>query len=262
MRIRLLFWAIASFAQVNVVIASSGTFEVFVDGLRSEYTIQKYPRLLDLRSVLPSNRVIDGLIWLRSSHRAYQERQREQCRLHVTQLTPGLLPRDLLVKEKSLVKQRLEALVIELRATGRVLEYGSLDPVDLEAADFFNRKIRNGDQFILDQRLELVWTWDYRSGWRERAHRPTNAAKDYALEALSSESARGDWAYQISPSGEITRVGLARFNESTDAVPTGSMLFFPPPGFGRGNQPAYECIASLIALQHPSSLNALQWWTR
>lgn len=262
MIIRLAFLMISVLALGRVASATEGSFEIFIDGVRTEYAVQSYPRLLDLKPLLPKDGPIDGLIWTRVSHQAVQARQREQCRTLVDRLGISVLPRDLFATKRAVIKNSLQRFVAEMRPTGRVLEYGSLDPIDLDASDFLNRKIRDGDQFFLDRRLELVWTWDYLAGWRERAHRPTNAAKAYGLEALNANAARGDWAYQISPSGKITLVGLARFNESTDAVPTGSVLFFPPPGFGRGNQAAYECLASLIATQIPSQFNARKWWMR
>lgn len=238
------------------------SFEVFLNGVRSEYTLQRYPRLLDLKELLPANTPVDALAWIRSSHISSQAAQYEQCLEKVEALTWSVYPRDLVVSERQSVKESIRELLLESQPTGRILEYGSLDPSDLDANEFLNRRIREGDQFILDLRLELIWTWDYLMGWREQPHRPTNTAYSYALESIASGAARGDWAYQISPSGKLTLVGLAGFNRSSDPVPNGSILFFPPPGLGRGNQPAYECIASMLAVQVPSFLDAQKWWSR
>lgn len=240
----------------------AGSFELFLNGVRLEYAAQRYPRLLDLKELLPANTPVDALIWIRSAHFSHQAMQHQQCLEKVETLTRSLYPRDLLASERQSVKEAIRELLAESQPTGRILEYGSLDPADLDANDFLNRRIRGGDQFILDLRLELIWTWDYLMGWRAQPHRPTNTAHSYALESIASGAARGDWAYQVSPSGKVTLVGLAGFNRSSDPVPNGSILFFPPPGLGRGNQPAYECIASMLAVQVPTFLDARKWWSR
>jgi hypothetical protein len=261
MKLRLVLQLVSGLTIAPSVIYG-GSFELFLNGVRSEYAAQQYPRLSDLKELLPANMPVDGLIWIRSSHLSSQVAPYEQCLEKAEALTWSLYPRDLLVSERQSVKESIRALLLKSQPTGRILEYGSLDPGDLDANDFLDRRIRGGDQFILDLRLELIWTWDYLMGWREQPHRPTNTAHSYALESIASGAARGDWAYQVSPSGKVTLVGLAGFNRSSDPVPNGSILFFPPPGLGRGNQPAYECIASMLAVQVPTFLDARKWWSR
>jgi hypothetical protein len=254
-----IWFGVLSTGPLNV---NASSFDLVLDGGAKTYSTSEYPRLSDLGRLLPSQVPLDGLLWLRSSHVQQQAELQASCASDITNVGFSMLPRDLVVRDKGAVRRSLLRLVETLAPTGRVLEYGSLDPVDLDASDFLDRRLRDGDMFVWAEKSELVWTWDYFSGWREQAHRPVNSAWHYSRGVIKSEAVRGDWAYVIAPSGALHLTGLGGHNMGSNPVAPGSMIFYPPPGLGRGNHRAYGCIAQYLRTQHPTLINAKPWWRR
>jgi len=252
------------FALLTAIAGVSGgsTIQITVNGQVSELSAVEYERVSQLQKILPKGVPLDGLVWLRPTNRAHQAAIRESCIAQLSELSRSFLPIDVVTVNADTFREQLIILMTRTQVTGRVLEYGSIDPFDVERADFFDRRLRDGDVFILENREAIVITWDAANGFRERPHRPVSSARDYGLHEMQSGSIRGDWAYVIAPSGRISQHGLGRHNRSTVPVANGSLIFFPPPGFGRSDQPAYACIANLLATQVPSQLGATQWWQR
>lgn len=206
----------------------------------------------------------DRVRWYRQSHRKTQAKLVEMCTAQVEQLTPVRYRlRDLALRDPSIVKQTLIELVNSFEVTGRVLEYGQLDPVRIRNLPKLQRRLRAGDRLeISTHRTAVVWTWDAVTGYQTRPHAPTNTAYAYGADIVAKGRSRGDFAYVIDPHGQVSRVGIARYNRSTTAVAPGSLVFYPPPGFGRSEQSAFQCIAKALAFQAYWDVPTKPWWSR
>jgi hypothetical protein len=87
------------------------------------------------------------------------------------------------------------------------------------------------------------------NGFLKRPHAPTATAYKYGADFIQKGFSRGDAAYVIDPHGQISLVGIARFNRSMRSLLPGSLIFYPPPGFGRSEQSTFQCIARAFSFQ-------------
>ena len=199
----------------------------------------------------------------RPSYEAVQYVEKNTCRKRVEALSPvRYRMRDVFTRDRSMTKQALLDLVESMSVTGRVLDYAPFDPLRFGAEPEMNRRLREGDLMVVLAPPQTIWIWDVGRGWHERPHAPAKSVLDYGREVLRNRDTRGDFAYWIGPRGEFDLLGVAPYNRSSRVIPPGSILFFPPPGFGRSEQPAYQCIGQFMRYQDTRGLTTTSRWSR
>ena len=194
----------------------------------------------------------DGrLDWFRASRIIDQEAELLACREQVTNMRISRFsPADWVDTDHADSLTKLLELLDSLRATGRLTEYGRLDALRLRADGFVNRRLRDGDiiQLRTDE-LHEVFVWNVQDGFLAKPHAPSKFAYAYVGYSLADGVVRGDYAYSISPDGDVTLLGIATHNQSNLVIEPGTLLFLPPPGFGRSEQKAFSCIAQVLSYQ-------------
>ena len=193
----------------------------------------------------------DWVRWYRVDQTEPQKQLLADCRAQLGELkSVHYRLKDWVSLDRQLFRQNLVALVDSFKATGRVVHYGALDPLRLGVHPSLDRRLRAGDEFeIIGQPQAVVWTWDAVNGFLKRPHAPANTAYKYGADIIEQGFSRGDAAYVVDPHGQIVLAGIARFNRSKQAVAPSSLIFYPPPGFGRSEQSAFQCIARAFSFQ-------------
>ena len=206
----------------------------------------------------------DQVRWYRSAQVAAQTAHVQSCREQARGLTTVQYRlKDLVTRDVADAHRALMRLVESFEPTGRVLAYGPLDPARIRVDQTLNRRLRPTDRIeILTDPFNRVWTWDVGAGYQARPHAPTNTAYHYGADRIDQGFARGDFAYVIDPHGQVSKVGIARYNRSNRAIAPGSMVFFPPSGFGRSDQSLFVCIANAFAFHRYWHEPTGPWWAR
>ena len=244
-----------TFADARVIVQFPKTMTSVKWSLTEIPTIQSLMKRLD--------RPRDAVVHMyRPSYQQIQSEEISMCREAVRRLPQVRYRVRDGVADVEATKNALTELSEQLLPTGRVIDFAPIDPLQFHSNPELDRKLRDGDRFLVIEQHSFVWTWDATHGFRQRAHAPLRSATDYGIDAISSGAARGDWVYWIGPHGELSRLGVASYNRAARPIPPGSILFYPPPGFGRSNQPAFQCIASALRYQNLADFETQGWWFR
>jgi len=205
----------------------------------------------------------DGrLEWYRASRETDQENELSACREAVGEMPVSHLnPADWVGDDHVNHRKKLIELMDSLQATGRVTEYGRIDTLRLKTDGFVDRRLRDGDTIrIRTDELREIFVWNVRDGFVAKPHAPNKFAYRYAGSTLTDRVIRGDYTYAISPAGAVQLLGIATHNQSNQVIEPGTLLFFPPPGFGRSEQDVFGCIAQALSYQDISMFEPTRQW--
>lgn len=228
----------------------------------TELKLDKTPTsLVDFADSL--GRYRDGrLDWFRVSRKIEQEAQLLACREQVSDMRIARLsPADWIGNDHLSHRTKLIELIDSLEATGRVTEYGRLDAMRLKTDDSLNRRLRHGDMIrVRTDELREIFVWNVRDGFVAKPYASNKFAYRYAGYTLADRVVRGDYAYSISPDGEVRLLGIGTHNQSNRVLEPGTLLFFPPPGFGRSEQTVFGCIAKVLSYQNIDRFKSTRQW--
>jgi len=202
------------------------------------------------------------LDWFRASRISEQEDELSACGHLVESMTAtGLRPADWVKANHEDFRKKLLDLLDSLAATGRVTEFGRLDAIRLKTEGIVDRRLRDGDRIqVINQDVNEVFVWNVRDGFLAKPHAPNKMAYAYIGDAFREGVIRGDYVYAISPGGTIRLIGVATHNESNEVIAPGTLLFMPPPGFGRSEQKAFRCVAQVLSYQDINEFERRRAW--